>query len=83
MGKSFSSSSTMISDAVIAIGPDFFCSHSAQESTARESGAEDATAFISQLEDFKQKRKGGLILRINCSREVPLPSRADSINSLP
>lgn len=47
---------------------------------AKESGAEDATAFISQLKYFKQKRKGGLILGINCSREVPLPSRADNIN---
>lgn len=46
----------------------------------REPGAEEATAFISQLEYFKQKRKGGLILGINCSREAPLPSRADNIN---
>lgn len=51
-----------------------------QGSMAKESGAEDATTFISQLKYFKQKRKGGLILGINCSREVPLPSRADNIN---
>lgn len=42
-----------ISDAVIAAGPDFLCD------SPGESGAEDATAFISQLEDFKQKRKKG------------------------
>lgn len=61
--------------------PQVLTSHvTPQGKMAREPGAEDATAFISQFEYFKQKRKGGLILGINCSREVPLPSSADNIN---
>lgn len=58
-------------------------------SLPRKQGAADATAFIYQLEDIKQKRKGGLTLRINCSREVSSSpaseaseSRIDNINSI-
>jgi len=39
-------------------------------SLPRKRGAADAITFIYQLGDFKQKRKGGLTLGINRSREV-------------
>lgn len=41
-----------------------------QGSLPRRQGAADAPASFYQLEDLKQKRKGGLTLGINCSREV-------------
>lgn len=58
----------MVSDAVTAAGPYSCCGH--QRSLPRERGAADSTAFIYQLKEFKQKRKCGLTLGVNCSTEV-------------